>query len=290
MQIITAFEISSQEADPINFDGVNFILTEVKGLEHPTVRLPRYNLPGSSGAYISNALYGERRIAIKGVVNAPDNSIDTYLANRSKLINCLAIARDSSGNLQPQTITITLQNGDILTTTGYIDTPLQMGFSPDQVGFEEFQITFVAPDPNLYSSTSLSGTAQLPVGGGTAIPTAIPISLAPSSGGSVTLINSGSTTSYPLITLNGPLTNPYITNQRTGQFLKISYTINVGDLPVIINCSTQTITQGTNNKTGIQSSDSSFWGILSGTNVIGFSATGGSGDCTVSFNPTFIGV
>jgi Phage tail protein len=289
MRLITGLVVQSFNGTTVTFDGKNFILESVDGLSLPILRLPRYNLPGASGAYISNALYGERAIKIKGIVNAPDGSRLTYLANRTTLINGLAYQTDNGGTIQPQTLTITLENGLVLTTTGYADT-FAMGFSEDQMDYEEFQLTFVCPDPVLFSQNVISGVVQLPVGGGTAIPTAIPASLAASSGGQLILVNTGSASSSPTIVLNGPLTNPYITNLRTGQFLKFNYTINLGDQPVIINCLTQSITQGANTKNGIQSADSTFWSVLSGSNTIGFSASGGTGTGSVSFNPSFLGV
>lgn len=289
MRLITALTVQSFNGTNVGFDGKNFILASVDGLGLPVLRLPRYNLPGASGAYISNALYGERAIKIKGIVNAPDGSRLTYLTNRTILINSLAYQTDTSGAIQPQTLTITLENGLVLTTTGYADT-FAMGFSEDQMDYEEFQLTFICPDPVLFSQNVISGVVQLPVGGGTAIPAPIPMSLAASSGGQLVLVNTGSATSSPTIVLNGPLTNPYVTNLRTGQFLKFNYTINVGDQPVSVNCLTQTITQGANVKNGIQSQDSSFWPVLSGSNTIGFSASGGTGTCSVSLNPSFLGI
>src|ERR1035437_5490976 len=162
--IIEQLTISSPNAPSISFDGSNYILEEITGLETPKTRLPRYNLPGNSGAFISNALYGERGIVIKGYVNAPDGSITTYLANRTNLINVLAYARDNQNVLYPQTLSITLTNGFSLTASVYVDTPLAMGFSPDQTDYEAFQITLVAADPNLYSSTEETSTINLPIG------------------------------------------------------------------------------------------------------------------------------
>jgi hypothetical protein len=282
--------ILSLQIDNLVFDGTNYIIEKIDGLEMPLTRLPRFNLPGASGAFISNALYGERPIKIKGYVNAPDNSRLTYLTNRSNLVNNITYKRDSNGNLVPQLMTITLENGTVLTTEVYQDTVLQFGYSPDQDVFEEFQMTMIAPDPFLYSTSVISTTISLPIGGGTAIPTAIPISIAPSSGGSATITNPGSQLVSPLITLYAPLTNPYISNNTVGSFMKLNHTLSVGDLPVIINCAAQTIYQGANNITGIQSQDSTFWQITSGVNNLGFSATAGSGTVVVSFSPTFLGI
>jgi hypothetical protein len=290
MHLITALSITSLNGGTITFDGANYILTEVSGLESPTVRLSRYNLPGSSGAYISNALYGERAIKLRGVVNAPDYRRTTYLANRVALINALAFQTDDTGVLQPQTLTLTLESGLILQTNVYVDTPLQLGFSPEQPEYEDFQVSFVAADPFLYATIAIATTISLPIGGGSAIPTAIPISLAPSSGGRAVITNPGSVPSTPVITLSAPLTNPYITNLRTNKFLAISATLAVGDDPLVIDCGAQTITQGANTVTGIQSQDSTFWSILAGDNTLGFSAAAGTGTAQVVLLPSYLGV
>jgi hypothetical protein len=282
--------IVSLQIDNLVFDGTNYIIEQIQGLEMPLTRLPRFNLPGSSGAYISNALYGERSIKIKGYVNAPDNSRLTYLANRAELINSVTYKRDINGLLIPQLMTITLENGVVLTTEVYQDTVLQFGYSPDQDIFEEFQMTLIAPDPFLYSTSVISGIITLPVGGGTTIPTPIPISLAPSSGGSLDITNPGSQLVSPTITVYAPITNPYISNNTLGKFIKLNHIQNVGDLPVVIDCATQTITQGTNDITGVQTQDSTFWQIASGVNHLGFSASAGSGTALVSFSPTFLGI
>jgi hypothetical protein len=290
MRTITSLTITPSGVNPIVFDGTNFILSSVKGLESPKVRLPRFDLPGSSGAFISNALYSERSLQLQGYVNAPDGSRVTYLNNRTALINALSYQYSLAGTPQPVLLTIGLENGQLVQTSGYVDTPLAMAFSEDSVDYEAFHLSLVCPDPNLYGTVAITGQVGLPVGGGAAIPTAIPISLAAGSGGALTLTNIGSQPTSPTITLTAPLTNPYITNQRTGAFLKFNYTINIGDAPVVVNCATQTITQGANTLTGVISQDSTFWSLLPGQNTIGFSASAGSGTATVTFNPVFIGV
>lgn len=286
MNNITSLSIGS-----VTFGNNNsFFLEEVKGLEFPTVRLPRFNLPGQSGGFISNALYGERAIKMKGIVQSSDFSRATYVNNRSTLINQLIFLRDVNNNLSGQTMTITLANGQVLTTTVYVDTPLQMGYESDIDHWAEFQVSFVCPDPNLYSAIQSSTSISLAVGGGTAIPTPIPISLAPSSGGQATITNIGGVIVYPIITLTPPLTNPFIANFTTNQFMKLLMTINVGAGNVVIDMNQKTITQNGFDVSTNMTSDSNFWGLFPGNNNIGFSATSGSGQALVSFYPAFLGI
>ena len=287
MRTITGLQVGA-----VIFDNSNYILSEIKGLEMPTTRLPRYNLPGQSGGFISNALYGERKIQIKGWVNAPDGQRTTLLTNRINLINAL-IYQYSNGIPVPLTVTITLENGQVLTTNVYPseNMPLTMGYTPNQVDFEEFFITLIAPGYTLNSQTPTSAIISVPVGGGAAIPTAIPISLAPSSGGSAVINNTGSVPAFPVITLTPPLTSPYIANITQGGFINLLNTnLQVGQNNIVIDCKAQTIFQGVNNITGVQSTDSRFWSILPGNNTITFSAAAGNGTCTVVFYPSFLGV
>ena len=292
MFLITALSIGN-----LAFDNRNFVLQEVKGLESPMLRLPRYNLPAQSGAAISNALYGERAISIKGMVITPDGTPASlsqlvYLTNRSTLINALSYQRDISGNLIPQTMTVTLANGITVTCQVFQDKPLQLAFSQGQPDFEDFQITLVAPDPNLYSATVTSANVGLAVGGGTAVPTHMPISLASSSGGQITVNNNGANTAYPIITLTGPLTNPFIANLTTNQFMQLNMTIGGTASPVVINMTpgVQTILQGTSDVSANKTLNSTFWGLLAGSNSIGFSASAGSGTANASFFPSYSGV
>jgi hypothetical protein len=282
--------ITNLTIDSLTFDGENYILQNLSGLESPTVRLPRYNLPGSSGAFISNALYGERSIKITGTINAPDNNPLTYLANRTALINALNFKRDIDNNIVPQLMTITLANGQILTTQVYVDNQIQMAFSSDKTDFEDFIITFVAPDYNLYGTNKNTSMITFPIEGGTAIPTPIPLSLSSSSGGSAIINNEGSSVTYPVITVNAPVINPYIINLTTNKFMQIIYTLNLGDEPLIIDCSQNTIFQGSNNLTGIQTQNSTFWGLNSGNNTINYSGTSGSGSCQLDYYFTYVGV
>lgn len=289
MNLITTLTITPYQGASLTFDQENFILSSVKGLESPTVRLPRFNLPGSSGAFISNALYGERAITLTGYVNAPDGNRLTYLANRQALIDVLINQVTTSGTIVPLTLTITLETGSTLTCQAYVQKEVTMGFASDQTDWGSFSVGLVSPDYLLYSNQVQSYTVGLPVGGGTAIPTALPASLAPASGGVLTISNNGQPVA-PQIILYPPLTNPYITNETTGGFLAFNYTLNVGDQPLVIDCASQTITQGTNTKNGIQSYDSTFWQLAPGDNRIGFSATGGTGTAVISFYPTTLGI
>lgn len=284
-QNITALSI-----DGFSFDSSNFILAEIQGIEFPTVRLPRFNLPGSSGGFISNALYGERSIRIKGYINAPDGKSATFMNNRTTFINTFAYKRDIYNNLLPQILTMTTSNGQTLTTSVYVDGAISAPFPADQIEWVEFLITLVAPDPNLYSTVQSVTTINLAAGGGMAVPAAVPFNISAGSGGSGVLNNTGGNIVYPTITLTAPLNTPFLTNFNTNLFLKLNTNLIVGQNPLVINCAAQTITQGANDVTSIKSIDSNYFYLMSGNNNIGFSAASGSGQASISFYPNYLGI
>ncbi|HWF25180.1 MAG TPA: hypothetical protein VG275_07025 [Solirubrobacteraceae bacterium] len=94
-------------------------------------------------------------------------------------------------------------------------------------------------DPRWYLAPSQQSAAVgLPaaVGGGLAIPAAVPWSLgAGSAGGLITVVNSGKFESRPLLIITGPCTNPVITNTSLpgSPWIGVTQALNAGDTLVI---------------------------------------------------------
>src|SRR6266567_4644695 len=112
---------------------------------------------------VSNQLYGERVITIKGVCNG--TNVSTYLANRATITNVLSIARDNNNNLQSLILSFTLANGTSFTANCYTAKELSLAFGEDQIEWTTFQIQLIAPDPSLYSTVSSSSNISLPIQG-----------------------------------------------------------------------------------------------------------------------------
>lgn len=101
-------------------------------------------------------------------------------------------------------------------------------------GYIRSQYTLFCPDPRYYSNTLKTGTMapQTPLGrtynriynlvygGGSLI-------------NSLAVVNDGWTTTYPTITINGPIKNPTIGNVTTGQYMTINYSLTNTDSLVI---------------------------------------------------------
>jgi len=101
-------------------------------------------------------------------------------------------------------------------------------------GFIRVQVTMFAPNPKYYDQTSTTGsispvapagrsynrTYNMTFGGGT-------------NASALTIVNSGTWTTYPTVTITGPITNPILTNQTTNQSLAVTVILQATDSLVL---------------------------------------------------------
>jgi len=101
-------------------------------------------------------------------------------------------------------------------------------------GYILAQITFFCPDPNIYDNTVQTGVMAVTVPAGRIYNRSYNLTYG---GGSqtqlVNVTNQGWATTYPQITIQGPIINPIIGNLTTGQSLNFNYTMVTGDVFVI---------------------------------------------------------
>ena len=101
-------------------------------------------------------------------------------------------------------------------------------------GYIRSQYTFFAPNPLYFDNAVQTASATpTPVGGRTynrIYNLTYPIG---SIATSTTVTNSGTTTTYPTITINGPVTNPVVGSVTQNAYLYFNYTMNAGDVIVV---------------------------------------------------------
>lgn len=266
----------------------NFPLAEVAGLETIAIRTPSEDLPGQHGAYVPNQLYGARRIVVAGRVKGSTQA--AYLTNRQSLQAAMKISRDASSVLVPIIAKFNMVGGGAYQAAVIPTKAPDMSFKPGHLTFEEFVFELEAPDPALYSQTLTSSVISLPAGGGTALPTAIPVILSAGTGGTALLTNAGNLETWPTVRFDGPLTTPTIFNSTLGITLQLSLTLLAGEY-VVVDMKTRTITQGTStNKMNALATGSDFFWLKTGDNTVNFSALAGSGTATVTFRSAYLGV
>ena len=138
------------------------------------------------------------------------------------------------------------------------------------------QYEFYCPDPRYYDYTTQTAFG---------LPTAItgrtynriyPLSYGGGSQtGNINVLNNGSTTTYPQITINGPITNPVFGSFTANAALVFNYTMKSTDV-ISINLQYKTILLNGNPARNLLSGTSSWFGATPGNNTFYLTGTAGS--------------
>jgi len=143
----------------------------------------------------------------------------------------------------------TLENGDIRQLDCHMNGRIVFG-SAQQDGFtQRCVVPLRAADPTYYDPTAQAVTFGVGGGGGAwAIPWAIPWSIGAATVDQTrSIAYAGTWRSYPIITINGPINSPVITNQTTGDKLDFTGYNIAGGASVTIDCrpGIKTVVDGT---------------------------------------------
>ena len=103
------------------------------------------------------------------------------------------------------------------------------------------------------------------------------------------ITNDGWTTTYPLITIQGPAINPKVTNVTAGAFLQIDATIGTND-QLVLNTDYRTVTLNGVNRRALLNNSSTWFAAPPGTSYYTFTATGTDGNtaCVVTWRNAYI--
>ena len=140
-------------------------------------------------------------------------------------------------------------------------------------GLIRTQVTLFCPDPRYYDATTTSApmaptaaagrtynrTYNLVYGGG-------------SQTGTVIVTNLGWATTYPTVTINGPITNPTITSNSTNQFITINTTLAAAD-SLVIDLNNRLVTLNGSPVRNLMAGNSQWFGCPPGNTGIGLSGT-----------------
>lgn len=139
----------------------------------------------------------------------------------------------------------------------------------------EFTVPMAAPDPRKYGAPNLVSTVA-PVQNGVTLPVTLPFTLpAQTPGGAVTVTNAGSFETRPLVTINGPITSPFLQNVTTGQIVSFTgLVLGAADSLVVDFNARQAFFDGVYRTADITSS---WWSIPPGTVTIQLGGTGSAG-------------
>jgi phage-related protein len=152
------------------------------------------------------------------------------------------------------------------------------------------QYEFYCPDPRYYDYTTQTAnmtptqplgrtynrTYNLTFGGGSQTQTA-------------TVLNNGDTTTYPIITIYGPVTNPVVGSTTSSQALSFNYTMIQSDV-ISINLQYRTVLLNGNPARNLLKGSSQWFAATPGTNLFyftGSATTVGQTNATVQWNNAY---
>lgn len=262
--------------------GTQIAIVGADGFASPVIQNSMYYLSGGHGAKIPNSFWRERVIVLD--LSIRGTSISDYKTQRDAVIKAFGLPRTGIS-----TMTLTTIDGRDL----QVDVMLRNmtgPFQPGEVSFGRLRVELLAPSPYLVEQSETETTVNLPTGAGTAIPTAIPLSLTFGGGVGQTITLTGNGLYFPTITITGPCTNPIIKNNTTGLQLQIEGVFTGSDT-IVIDMENETVVQ--NGSTNLlEETDGDFWALLPGANVIIYSSAtyDAASNAVVAWRDSWLGI
>jgi phage-related protein len=234
----------------------------VAGLDFPELRIVKHDKPAEHGSIVSAQLYGGRQVDLTGFVTG--NSTFNYYQNRRALEAACRIVKN---NYVSQTFLnkLTTDDGLALQFLAYC-TKFKCDIETRRKA--DFLLTLFAPDPNLYSQTLRSSTLGLTTG---------------------TVTNNGNVNTWPILTFNGPLTNPILTNTDLTESFKLNVTLASGHSVVVDTLNKTIILDGTTNANAYFDLTNTWLSWIPGINHLTLSASAGTGNVGITFRDAYAG-
>lgn len=203
--------------DPIPGE-VAYGLTQF-GIGSPGPRAVTESRPSAHGASDATMFYGPRTVELVGRVLAPDTATLWPLVDNLKG----ALRLGSWHVLKFRRTGLTYDERFMVRVDSPVDIPLVLG----STRMVTFGVSLFAPDPRIYTDTTSSAEYDPTSTGAGGLSFSLGFALAFGAGGSATLnaVNEGNIDTPPTFTITGPVTNPVITNETTGQAI---YTTGLG--------------------------------------------------------------
>jgi hypothetical protein len=261
------FTIDGWTCGAVDDAGVEWRLTDVQGWFGRAgvgVRTARDDRPGRHGQLRGPAYRTERVISLGGVARAPDattldvaGDLFAAICDNDDVLHTL-VGTDASGIAKQAAVELNAES--------------KFEHQTDTVA--AWQLQFAAPDPLRYAVTPSTGNCGLATtSGGLAFPLTFPLDFGPGAGGgTLLLLNAGNTTTWPVWTITGPVTNPVILNTATGERLALSLTIDAGQQLTLDTDARTVILQGVASRRGSLAATSTWFPLKKGATAVAFQA------------------
>ena len=262
-------------------NGITWLWQKIQGWDGPDVAGGVLQRAGDHGAWPSPQFYAARTLTLTVTASAPTQAL-----------------RDAARAIMQQVIPIS----DLATLTYNEPVPKQIAVRRSGKITEAYptltDVTFtcglVAPDPRKYGTGVKTLTTSAPppiIGSGLTLPFTVPFTLTATggvSGNSVAALNAGNFETRPVVTVQGPVISPAVSNITTGQTVSFSQiALGVTDsLSLDFN-----VRQATLNGAAFVPADpfSTWWTLAPGTSTVQLAGTSDTGAVlTVTWSDGYI--
>ena len=253
-----------------------YLITKLSGIDAPRLAVQEKFAPYQDGSTYIDALFQPRDIVVEGAISGSPVDLTDIATARRALVAALT-PKSGIG-----TLTYTWDGGSFAIAAIPVSSPVlpnKLATEP----FQRFQITFHCPDPYWRSvaATNLSVvylgySLEFPAGGIEFVPGGILLSeLGGIKGQMQNITIVGDVPSPVTLVFYGPADNPKITNNTTGEYIRIEKTLATGEaITVTTDFGNKTVTIGGVNAMQYLDLSSIFFLLQPGINQLQFDEDG----------------
>lgn len=289
---LSPFQVYISSSDALVGAGTSVNLLSISGLRDlSSIRSGDDSRPQADGSYAGMNYLGERVVTIKWELTlaaGAETALQTLAAGFQNVADPAAVCMTAGDYLRQQAgIGITKTVSSLQVQLPGRTYPLLVFGRPTkhavpidldyQWGRVQPVSEWTSPDGVIYDANVLSASTGLPSPtSGMSWPASFPWTFGSSSGGSLSLNNTGNYPAKPLFVIRGPVSYPKITNTNTGQYMYLNIVLGASDALVVDHQAGIVTLNGTANRNNVVAVGSSFFGMAPGNTSIGFSSADSS--------------
>jgi hypothetical protein len=287
MPVVTSLNPYSFAFNGFVFGGASSVyqILSVDGLEGlPTLRVQDDNQGYNDGMFSGRDFFSGRNITM--MLNVFGSGATSAQTNFNLLQTALQPQQSGTTVLQFQV------GGSALQRIYARVRGAKSAIDPDYTfGFIRVQYEFFCPDPKYYDDALQTASMTISNPLGRTYNRIYPLLYGGGSSGSTTAVtNNGWTTTYPTITITGPITNPTVGNTTSGNYITIQGTYTNTD-SVVVDLSQRLVTVNSAAARNLVTNTSTWFGAAPGTSqfyLTGTATLAGTTTATVAWRNAYV--
>lgn len=264
--------------------GTPYLIHDYQGLGVTDMRTSDTARPQDDGDYYGLDLRSSRTLSIPITVTGTDSS--NAMANVQTLLRAWWLR--STETTRPLNFKLPGQS-EMQISGRPRRAPLDMTGLKTRI--VPITLEYYSADARIYAALAKSASCQAPTAsGGRAYPRIYPQTFGGTgSTNSVTVTNAGTFTAKPVITIQGPATNPSIQNVTQGKTLTFAITLGSTDFLVLDTDARSVLLNGTASRRSALAAGSQWWDLDPGDSQVTYAASGATGGfATVAFSDAYL--